>query len=136
ISLLSGTRLPSIIRSRNCKARVSASTCVTMNVVAAFLPSCKVDVVLRLHLLPSLLQVPSPKPPLASNIHDRSCFVVGSQPIHWVAPPTEVSRNVDVNVASRKFWLSAQVTDSRSTWALLPSSAQSPTAHSRPRKCS
>jgi hypothetical protein len=95
--------LPSAVRSLDCRLRVSASTGPTTIVAVAFLPSWRVDVVLMTHLLPSLVQAPSPKPPVASKIHDRIRLVTGSQPIQWVALPTETLLTVAVNVPTRKF---------------------------------
>ena len=40
------------------------------------------------HFLPSWVQEPSPKPPVASKIHDRMRFVSGSHPMRCVARAT------------------------------------------------
>src|SRR5262249_39125518 len=133
---VSGTALPSTVLSFDCRLRVSASTRARRIVAVAFLPSCRTEVVLITHLSPSFVQAPSPKPPVASKIHERTFLAAGSQPTQWVARPTETPRAVVENVPVSQFWLSAQDTDSCSPMPFSSSAAQSPTIHSSPRRCS
>ena len=65
--MLSGIALPSVVRSLACQLMVSASIRVTMLVAVIFLPSLRIAVLLMVHLLPSRVQAPSPKPPPVSK---------------------------------------------------------------------
>src|SRR5262249_32721616 len=102
---------------------------------AAFFPSWRVEVVLTTHFLPSRVQAPSPKPPVASKAHDRMRLAAGSQPIRFVILPMGTFLSVVENVARRKFWLSVQAIASRSTPPSSASPVQVPIAHSSPRRC-
>src|SRR5262249_55049406 len=54
---------------------------------------------LTTHRFPSRVHSPSPKPPLASNTHDRTCSKRGSQPITCVTDMT--SRSLSLINCSR-----------------------------------
>src|SRR5262249_58619194 len=87
-AFVSGRALPSTVRFTDCQVSVFASSRVTTFVAATRLPSRSVELVLMTHLSPSRAQVPSPKPPLDSNVHERICLAAGSQPIICVTSPT------------------------------------------------
>src|SRR5262252_1825339 len=97
-----------------------------------FLASGSVMEDLTVHFLPSCVHDPSPKPPAASKLHERTFLAIGSQPIQTFMLPREKCRRVVANVPVMKFWFSAQTRDRRSTSPLCDSPAQSPMAHSRP----
>src|SRR5262249_22384826 len=100
----------------------------------SFLPSRRTTLVVITHLLPSLVQEFSPKPPSASNIQERMFFAIGSQPIQSVAAPTGTSFTSVEKLATIKFWVSVQLNDNFSLCPFSPSLAQSPMAHSRALK--
>src|SRR3954468_23539747 len=79
--------------------------------------------------LPSRVHRPSPKPPLASNTHDRSCSTRGSQPITCVTDITSRSLSwIDCSM-SRKLRLRVHLHVNETRLSLSPPS-QSPTSHS------
>src|SRR5262249_14164859 len=126
----------STLRSRDCSVRVSASTGVKRNVAAAFWPVGRTMADLMTHRSPSFDQEPSPKAPDSSNAQERMRLVRGSQPIHCTALPTERVLTVVENDPIRKFWFGAQPSEIRSPSPASVVPAQSPTAHSRTRRCS
>src|SRR5262249_48739090 len=113
---------------------VSESTGAMTTEPVTFLASGSVMEDLIVHFLPSCVHDPSPKPPASSKLHERTFLAIGSQPIQTFMLPSEKCLSVVAKVPVMKFWLSAQTRDKRSTSPLPFSPAQSPMAHSRPRK--
>src|SRR5262245_19001335 len=62
--LRSGNDSPSAVSLVTCHVRWSLSVFVTTLVAVTFLPVAALAVTLIVHLLPSLVQTPSPNPPL------------------------------------------------------------------------
>src|SRR4051794_10342776 len=91
-------------RFTDCQVKWSSSTLVMMLVLDTFWPSRSVEVLVTVHLSPSLLQAPSLKPPVESKDQERTCLPAASQPIHWMPPPTGTSFSVVPKEATRKFW--------------------------------
>src|SRR5208337_1555342 len=113
---------------------VSASTLVTTFVVVTLLPFAKLELVLMIHLLPFFDQVPSPKPPSASKLHERICLAAGSHPIHCVPFSRVASLCSTVRVATMKFIAGAHSKETRPTAPPAVSSTHSPITHSSPRR--
>src|SRR5262249_35451122 len=111
----------------------------TTFVADSFFPSRIVDVLLTSHLLPSRVQTPSPKPPLDSNVQERMCLALGSQPIHCVPSPTGTPLTEAENDERMKLPLPVQengpATASPSSSSSSPS-AQPPISQPSSRSCS
>src|SRR5262245_57297789 len=95
----------------------------TIYVALAFLPSGKTVEDLITHLSPSADQVPSPKAPESSKLHERIRLACGSQPIHCLALPTATSLTVVEKLPTMKFRVSVHESDTCSTAPSVPSLA-------------
>src|SRR5262245_48431684 len=135
-AFVSGRALPSIVRFVDCQLNVFSSRRVTTLVADTFFPSRSVDVLLMSHLLPSRVQTPSPKPSLDSNVQERMCLALGSQPIHCVPSPTGTPLTEAENDERMKLPLPVQ--ENRACTAspfssFSSASAQPPISHSSSR---